>query len=439
MDFKSLIYNIFLFMLLLNSACEAYLGGDINKHPNNPVNVPVSAQMPSIQISLADIYGGDFSRFNCMLIQQVEGAARSWRTCNFYTGLQPSEFEIVWSNVYEKVLNEIKIAKNSVMEDGHFHYLGVLKVMEAFTLMMATDVWDDIPYSDALKGIESMNPVYDDQSIIYDNIYRLLDESLALFEGPPGSLLPGNEDVFYGGNIELWKKAAYAIKARGLMKDEAYAQAIDAAKGAFFEPSENLGFHYPDANAAGQWYRFNRDRTGDMRFHGTMRNLMLVLNDTARLAMIGGEFNTNHPYLVPDFFQELITYREIQFIIAEADLRLNPGGTIEGYEAYLKGIKASFERLGLGEMAYNNYVKRAFIDPGVGNLRLVDIMTQKYIALYLQPESYSDWRRTNIPVIQPTNGDIIPVRWHYSAAEHLFNANAPAVVDIFNDKVGWDQ
>ena len=57
-------------------SCEKYIGGDFNSDPNNPTSVPISAQMPAIQLSLVDVYGGLFSRFNCMRTQQVEGVAR---------------------------------------------------------------------------------------------------------------------------------------------------------------------------------------------------------------------------------------------------------------------------------------------------------------------------------------------------------------------------
>lgn len=427
--------------ILLSFGCENYIGSDINRDPNNPTSVPIFAQMPAIQIALADVYGGDFSRFNCMLTQQIEGVIRQYSSLNQYTGLTPNRYDDAWQNIYENILNEIKLAKSSALEDGNHHYLGTLFVIEAYTLMLATDVWDDMPYSEALKGVETINPPYDSQSDIYQVIYSLLDEAIALFGGAPGPLLPGDEDVYYGGNIVAWEKAAHAIKARGLLKDKEYASAAAEAGKAFASPEDNMGFQYPDANAAGQWYRFNRDRTGDMEFHPQMRTLMSALGDMDRLNIIDQPFVTSHPYMVADFYQELITYREMQFIIAEADLRVTTGGTEAGYGAYLAGIKASFENFALDMEAYNAYVAQAAVAPGVGNLTLEMVLTQKYIAMYLQPEVYSDWRRTGIPALAPTSGSAVPVRWHYSSDEYLFNSSAPleSDVNIFMDKVGWNR
>lgn len=434
---KLLIMCVFAFSFV---GCEDFIGGEINKDPNNPTSVPIIAQMPAFQIAIADVYGGAFSRFNCMLSQQVEGVARQWQSMNQYTGLTPNRFDAAWNNIYENILNELAIAQTSAEADGYNHYLGVLEVMEAFTLMTATDVWDDMPYTDALKGAESINPTFDTQASIYTALNAKLDNAIKLFGGAPGGLLPSSEDLFFGGDIALWNKAAHAIKARGLMKTGDYSGAMSEAMQGMSSASENLAYQYPDASAAGQWYRFNRDRTGDLEFHPTMRALMTDLKDTDRLAVMDQVFDPDHTYLIADFLQELISYREVQFIIAEADFR-NGGGTQAGYDAYLAGIKASFERLGLGQAEYDAYVADAAVAPGVGNLTLETIMTQKYIAMFLQPEVYSDWRRTGIPTLLPTSGPTVPVRWDYASTEYLFNTNSPAetAVSIYNDKVGWDQ
>ena len=443
------ILNKFLLVFLLAFAfagCEDYIGGDLNEDPNNPTDVPIFAQLPAFQVAMADNYGGDFSRINSLLVQQVEGVARQWVAFNQYTGLTPNRFDDAWQNTYEKTLNEIKLARVSAVENGYNHYLGVLNVCEAFTLMMATDVWDDMPYTDALNGLESINPAYDTQASIYATIYSLLDEAVNLFAGPSGTVFPGGDDIFYGGDTDAWTMAAHAIKARGLIKDKDYAGASAEASKSFTSADDNMAFNYPDANSAGQWYRFNRDRTGDIEFSPSMRALMTGLNDTMRLKQFDYPFiipatnEPGHPYMIAAFNQEMITYREMQFIIAEADVRANTGGTAAGHTAYLAGIKASFDRLGLPQADYDAYVTQPEVDPTMG-LTLDMVMTQKYIAMFLQPEAYSDWRRTGIPALSPTSGSAIPVRWHYASDEYLFNSNSPSEgdVDIFTNRVGWNK
>jgi len=427
---------IMVFVLALGfMGCEDFIGGDINADPNNPTSVPITAQMPAFQIALSDVYGGDFSRICSMLSQQVEGVERQWSSFNQYTGLTPNRFDDAWQNIYENVLNEIKIARSSATEEGLNHHRGILDIIEAFTLLIATDVWDDIPYSEALQGISNINPKYDTQEDIYSVAFSLLDSGLETLNGDPGPLEPGGEDVYYGGNIGRWIKAGNAIKARALLHIDDYSGALTAAQASFESADDNMAFQYPDANAAGNWYRFNRDRTGDIEFHPNLRGIMTDLNDT-RLGQIDQTFITDHTYLVPNFLQEFITYREAQFIIAECASR--NGDATTAHEAYLKGIEASFTRMGAD--GYADYIAQSDVDPGEGSLTLEHIMTQKYIAMFLQPETYSDYRRTNIPDLQPTSGSNVPVRWEYSADEYLFNSNLEeGSVDFYTDKVWWNR
>ncbi len=442
-----LIYKIVFVIsfLLITQSCEEIVGGDINRDPNNPTSVPVTAQFPAFGIALADEYGGNFSRFNCMISQQVEGVARQWSSFNQYTGFTPNRFDTAWNNVYENVLNELHIARATATEQGFSHYVGIVDIMEAFTLMMATDVWDDMPYSEALKGIENINPSFDSQQSIYDVAYSLIESGISKLSGPSGGVSPGSEDVFFGGDTDAWIKAAHAIKARGMLHFGQYAAAMGEASQSFSSAADNMAFQYPDANAAGPWYRFNDGRTGDIEFHPTMRKIMTDRGDLDRLGVVDVVFVTDasytasHPFIRPDYLQEMITYREMQFLIAEADLRT--GGSQVGYDAYLNGIKASFERYGLGDAEYDAYVAQASINPGVGSLTMDHVMTEKYIGMFLQPEVFSDFRRTGIPALTPVSGTAVMVRWPIPQTETLFNSNAPAAgtIDVFTDKVGWNR
>ncbi len=422
---------------LVMVGCEDYIGGDLNADPNNPTSVPVQAQMPSIQINLADVYGGAFSRFNCMLVQQVEGVARQWSSFNQYTGLTPNRFDAAWNNIYENVLNEIRIAKDNATADGSNHYLGVLKIMEAFAWLTAADVWDDIPFSEALQGEANFSPGYDDQRTVINAAYAMIDEGITLLNGPAGAVVPGGEDVFFGGNTAAWIKAGNALKARGLLHDGDYPKAMDLAMNSFASADDNWGFQYPDANAAGQWYRFNRDRTGDLEFNPQFGAMLMETNDTNRMKIMNPVFTTDHPYMVADFFQELITYREMQFVVAECAMRAGDNAT--AHTSYLNGIKASFDRLGAA--GYDDYVAQSSVDPGAADLTLEMIMNQKYVAMFLQPEVFSDWRRTLFPKLTGVQNTVIPVRWDYPSTEYLFNSNAPAAgaVDIQVDRVGWNR
>jgi len=347
-------------------------------------------------------------------------------------------FNDIWENFYQSTLNEIRLAKNKADLKNLFHHKGLLLATEALTLLALTDYFDDVPYSDSFKGIN--NPKYDSQIDIFKVIYSNLDHALELLNGPVGDVAPSSEDVFFQGDISKWIKTVHAIKARALLHEGKYSEALVEADLGMQSVSDNLNFQYENEINSAWYYRFNRDRTGDLEFHPTMRALMSELNDLDRLELWDQTFRTTHPYFVADQVVELLTYREMEFIKAECQFRLN-GPSQNVLESYHNGILSSFELLGFAEGVGQNYIGQSIVTPNIQNLDLEYIMTQKYIALFAQPEVWSDWRRTAIPELTPVSGNKIPVRFQYPADEYLYNENAPveSTVNIFTDRVGWNR
>lgn len=85
-----------------------------------------------------------------------------------------------------------------------------------------------------------------------------------------------------------------------------------------------------------------------------------------------------------------------------------------------------------------DYVAQVIIDPGEDGLTLEHVMAQKYIAMFLQPEAYADYR--NIPNLDSGPDSKMPVRWDYASDEYLLNENLQEdSVNIFTDRVGWNR
>lgn len=426
---------VFLMAVTLIS-CEDYFEFD-NSDPNAPLDVTIGAALPSIQLTIVDSYGGLWSNFGNMFIQQVEGVERQWESFNRYD-IQPVRFNQSWTQLYENVIVELKVVSQKATGQELNHYLGIAKTLEAFSLMMITDVWGDAPYLEAGLGDANQVPAYDDQeNVIYPAIKTLLSDALVLFDAEAGIVTPGSDDVIYGGDIELWKLAAHGILARYYLHLGDNTNALAEAKLSINSRDDNMGFTYPGAGNDAPWYGFNDVREGDLEFHPTMRALMTSLNDIDRLAIMDQTFNADHPYLTANQQVDLLSYREIQFIIAETST--DPA---EQYTAYQNAIEASFVELGLGATEFNTYFAQAEIGVGVGNLTLEDTMTQKYVGMFVQAEAFSDWRRTGIPnltSVPESTSNVIPRRWFYPENEYLFNESAPARdSDLLFKRVDWD-
>ena len=437
MKLKNITFKnvLIIFIITLSSqSCTDFFADD-NSDPNKPLSVAISAALPAIELTIIDSKGGLYSTFSNMFIQQVEGVERQWESFNKYDIL-PVRTNAPWQQMYENVFVELRTVKQQAIDGELNHYLAIAKTIEAYALMMTSDVFGDIPYTEAGLGDENSNPAYDDQAtVIYPAIKTLLTDALVLLDGESGPISPGSDDVLYGGDVDAWKLAAHGILARYYLHLGDNANALAEAKLSFTSRADNMGYKYPGdgLNDAG-WFGFNDNRLGDIEFHPTMRAIMTGLNDTARLEVLDQTFNSDHPYLVADLKEDLITYREIQFIIAETTTDAG-----EKQAAYLRGIEASFTEFGLGTSMYNSYVGQNAINPGAGNITMNHIMTQKYIGLFVQPEAFSDWRRTGIPSLTPVAGSAIPRRWFYPENEYLFNSSAPARDDqLLFKKVDWD-
>lgn len=439
MKINNIKTKLILLLAVFAASCSSYIDEELNVDPNKPSSVPVNALLPQIGVSIADLTGGEFSRFNCMLSQQIEGVERQWTSFNQYTGLTPNRFDTAWTDLYENVFIETDVLISQSQASGFSHYQGIGEVLKAYSLMMATDVWGDIPFTESGQGLDFQSPMYDDQeTVIYPAIFNFLQSALSNFDKTDGGFPVGSDDVFYGGDIDKWKKAARAIRARAYLHQGNYGSALTDAQAAFTSRDDNMRFDYSEATP-GPYHRFNDGRTGDLEFHPFMAGLMTDLNDTDRLAIFSETFVTDHPYFVADFGQDLISFREVKFIEAECLSRTN-GSASDLSDAYLAGILASFEEVGLSSTEYDTYVANPSVNPG-GSLDIEDhILTQKYIGLFIQPEVYNDYRRNGFPDLTPVSGTEIPVRWNYSSDELLFNTNTPgpSEADLFKPKVDWD-
>lgn len=428
------ILGLFLITLMLGlTSCEDYFG-NVNENPNRPTDVSVDVILSAAIVEVADLYGGDFSRPAAILTQHAEGVARQWSSMNNYSGYVPANFNTAWVNTYANVFNELAILKAKATEAGFNHYAAIADILTAFHLMNATDVWNEIPYTQALQGTDNTAAAFDSQESLYNEVFSLLANAGTLLAGAAGDVAPGADDIIYGGDAALWTKAAKAIEARGrlhlaLVDNANYAAAAAAAAASFADAGESMTLQYGTGETeAAQWYRFNRDRTGDIEFHPTYYNMMTANNDTMRRNLLDATFNPDHPYLVPNFNQPLVTYREMKFLEAEV-LMVNNGSDADIHAAFRAGLEAAFAHFGVGSADD--------VDPGVGNVTMEHIMVQKSIALFGTLEPYNDWRRTGLPALTPNDGVAVPTRWPYGDSEIIFNPSTPSVT--VTDPVWWDR
>jgi hypothetical protein len=132
----------------------------------------------------------------------------------------------------------------------------------------------------------------------------------------------------------------------------------------------------------------------------------------------------------------------MKFIEAEVAFRTND--LTRAYDAYLAGIGANMDKMGVSTAARDAYINNASVSVGAPNLTLQHIFTEKYKALFLQPVTWDDARRFNyqyplfeLPLNVRTNTFVR--RLVYPSVELNRNgANAPMTTDV-TQRFWWDQ
>ncbi len=459
---------IILMFYLLITGCESFIEG-WDESPNDPTDATPALLLTNTQVSTFAAYTGQNARTAAILMQQCTGVSDQMFDDIQNYNIGEGDIDNEWQTLYESCL-QTPYTIITDFSEGYPYYAGIAKILMAMNLGLATDLWGDIPYEEALQGLNGEQyyyPNFETQDAILGHVQSLLTEAIQHLSEPASAneIAPGPDDLIFGGDTEAWIKTAWMVKARYALRltkrDETTAtdnalSYINSAYTAGLENSEDDCNAYFDGsgNDQSQWWAFEQNRGGYIRMNEFFVTLLKDKSDP-RLPFfvddIDGEYlgapmgetsSSAYSYL-GDYYNQndatmpLITFVEAKFIEAEAQLR--KGNDDLAAEAYNEAVIASVEKI-TGATIADDYRNAEANETGA-TINMEKIMTQKYIALFTQPEVWSDWRRTNIPSLQPyanaTGTNNIPRRFPLPQSERINNPNAPAQVSIVVP-VWWD-
>ncbi|MCB9285371.1 MAG: SusD/RagB family nutrient-binding outer membrane lipoprotein [Lewinellaceae bacterium] len=444
------IFKIFAVSLALVAGSCNFIDPELNVDPNNPLDVSMNLLLPQTETSIAYVLGGDLNRYTSMWTQHHSGVERQSASYEVYQ-VKENDVNNAWGNIYAGALQDLKIIMAKATETESPHYRGVARVLTAFMVGNVVDLWNDIPYSDALKGAEQLKPTYDSGSSVYDQIQAMLRDAKVDLGTAASSFTPGSDDLVYGGDLDKWIALANTLLARNYLHVGDYSSALNAINdGAIADNGGNAMVDFGNGpTEQNPWYQFE-DQRGDVVMGKFFIDLLVSINDPrlpyfATKDQAGGYSgaaagvpNTTVSRFGPyygsaDSPVPFATYAETKFIEAEAAFPTNKSAAADAYNA---GIAASLDQLGIDDAAF---LAQEAADQN--SITLEKIMTHKYIACYTTLETFTDWRRTGIPALQPAAGTTqIARRFPYPGDERLYNnANwSPySSVTVF-DKVFWD-
>lgn len=470
------LFPIVIALFMLNSCDQNF--ETINTDPTAPTEVDPQFLLSNILWNVAN-----------------NNTADGWNAGNFL-GQQTARYDFneidrwdirtnteLWNKSY-LLLNDIKSLEALAVTNES--YKGIALIMRAYLAATLTDLWGDVPFFDAIKGLDEGNftPSYDSQEDIYtaeNGILNSLEQAGEILTQSQNGL-PIAGDIIYGGNINQWIRLANSLRFRYLMR---ISGKVDVSQELQALVQEDLLFRSNDDNAVvpylstspNQWFVYTI-RLGDYSDVGMSLTIEEILKDfddprlqhyfkptpasqDSSVKMYAGIPNGLGPESrsnwdkanysnggdvfrdVPNAVSAMImTEAELQFLMAEAASK----GLINGDEQtfYQHGIRSAFAYYELDMPA--DYLQR----PGVAYnpiSALQQIITQKWLANFNNGyEGWLDHRRTGYPMLKTaidnTNNDILPVRYRYPNSEQALNkANYDTAVGRMgsdtHDAKGW--
>lgn len=474
---KLFIHTSFLLVVMLSAvSCTKDLTS-LNQDIKKPSAVAPSALFAYAQKRMADGMTSTNVNLNVfrLLVQQwAETTYPDESQYDLTTRLIPDKY---WTLIYTDVLKNLAESKSVIDANTELdakvkaNQLAQINVMSVYAYSILVNVYGMVPYSKSLD-IENLFPDYETGEVIYADLIKRLDASLAAFDETAGSF--DNSDLIYRGDIASWKKFTNSLKLRLGMTiadaDPAAAKTIveQAALNVFTSNSDNALFPYstvpPNTNPL--WEDLVQSGRKDFVATDTLVTVMSSFSDPRLkyyFTTIDGQFKggiagSSNDYSAfshaapllekKDLKGVFVDYAEVEFYLAEAAER---GFTVPGTAAlhYTNAITASILYWGGTADEAAAYL----LQPGVayataaGNYK-EKIGVQKWIGLYNRGvEGWTEWRRLDYPKLRKPKEAIsdMPVRFPYPVDEQNLNQTkydaAVAAIggDLVTKKVFWDK
>ena len=399
-------------------------------------------------------------------------------TQNFGSG------SVIWRDLYRGMGTFQAIISNA--NPAYGNHKAIAMINKSYYFQVLTDLYGDIPYSQALQLGANISPAYDSSQSIYRDLIVQLDAAIAILNDYDSYIAVGMEDTIWNGDATSWIQTANTLKLRILLRQSELA-ATDADTASYLATEFaaldnnflttnavlNPGYVAATSQQNPFWNNYGFTATGEATFDNDFivpANYMaeFLKGDVTENGVATGQedprlfrmfepeaYDGTSAYTAADIvgvvqgaigmgesFSEIgpglrssasqdsyfFTAAESYLLQAEAAHKgYIPGSAQALFEA---GITASFDLLGDSASAAG-YIAAS------GNTNLIGwngstdkleaIMTQKWIALcgINAIESYIDYNRTGFPAVPLSliaEKPQLPYRLLYPATEYATNS-----------------
>ncbi len=201
-------------LIVLLAGCEDFL--DINHDPNRPSEPAIDQLLPGIMYDIADDLCIGYGRIGYACAVYVHQLTTRQPEYDDYN-ISGSSYAVdqYWEDLYAGPAEDLALLIQMGEESDNLIYAGIGKIMKAYLFSQMVDLWGDIPYTEAnTMGITE--PAFDNDEDIYTALFALIDAGIADINNTDAEniLVPGDDDLIYGGDTEKWIKMANTLKLK---------------------------------------------------------------------------------------------------------------------------------------------------------------------------------------------------------------------------------
>ena len=203
--------------ILLTTQCTNF--DKLNEDPTQSPDMDPNLQLPTIQLWQTNqtdnlhrffIYPGGF----------MNQWTQDWAVVEYGGKGQKSDayFSLYWDMYYPAIIkNVVDLVERTNGIAEYTNINAMARILKVQNFLRLTDLYGDIPYFEAGKAYYTgvFKPAYDTQESIYDDFFSELKAAAAELSA---DYPKATADLYYNGDIALWKKFANSLRLRIAMR-----------------------------------------------------------------------------------------------------------------------------------------------------------------------------------------------------------------------------
>ncbi|ETN96728.1 SusD/RagB family nutrient-binding outer membrane lipoprotein [Zhouia amylolytica] len=424
---KTLLKILFFFVLVVS--CKDEL--DINTNPNTPAEVDKRYILTAAEGSLATIMGGDLTNLGGFFAQYHTQAPSASQYLNIDTyNINTDYANRLWSELYAGCLNDLNYVINASREEGETGSVLIATVLRAYTFQVLTDLFGDVPYTEALQGNDNITPSPDAGESIYQSLISEINSAKSNYLNNPVESTVGQQDAIYEADMDSWIQFANTLllklHLRMAYTSSANPSAVNSllADDNFLTSDAMFAAYDGEINKSHPFYDVQIDRLGDVNnvASNSLMQFYLIHSDP-RISSVyrlnnGAAFrgldqgdresfvndqaqDFSRPNIEPQTPVYFMTVAESNFLQAEALIRYSGGSGADA--KYNTGIEMSFMTYGLSPADAQPFIAAGgdyeYVASGDIETAVRQVMVQKWASLaYINNiEAFFEVKRTKYP------------------------------------------